>query len=287
MTAMVLATFVAAIVVGALGYGFSSIAVPIALLAVTSRVLNPALVLVEVVLNGYVLWTNRSALSHVWRRAGAVAAGLPPGVALGTAALTSVDPAWLKFATFVVLLPLILMQAAGYRRPIRRELVAGASLGAGVGFLYAITTISGPPLAMFLTNQGMANREFRAALAVIRVVAACLTTLLYGGVGLFTAESMSLLMYILPSVVVGIPIGMFIIQHVQGETFRRICMSFDAAIVAFGVSTSLRALDLVAGSRAYAPLVAVLAIDIVLLVRYFRTAARKVVVVEGPRPCST
>ena len=52
MTAMVLATFVAAIVVGALGYGFSSIAVPIALLAVTSRVLNPALVLVEVVLNG-------------------------------------------------------------------------------------------------------------------------------------------------------------------------------------------------------------------------------------------
>ena len=287
MTAMVLATFVAAIVVGALGYGFSSIAVPIALLAVTSRVLNPALVLVEVVLNAYVLWMNRDALSFVWRRAGAVAVGLPPGVALGTAALTSVDPAWLKLGTFVVLLPLILMQAAGYRRPIRRELVAGASLGAGVGFLYAVTTISGPPLAMFLTNQGMANREFRAALAVIRVVAACLTTVLYGGVGLFTAESMSLLVYILPSVIVGIPIGMFIIRHVQGETFRRICMSFDAAIVAFGVSTSLRGLELVAGLRAYAPLVAVLVLDAFLLVRYFRTPVRTVVVTESPKPCST
>ena len=69
MTAMVMATFVAAIVVGALGYGFSSIAVPIALLAVTSRVLNPALVLVEVLLNVHLLWINRAALAHVWRRA--------------------------------------------------------------------------------------------------------------------------------------------------------------------------------------------------------------------------
>ena len=284
---MVMATFVAAIVVGALGYGFSSIAVPIALLAVTSRVLNPALVLVEVVLNAHLLWVNRAALSHVWRRAGSVAIGLPAGVALGTAALTSVDPAWLKLETFVVLLPLILLQAAGFRRPLRREFAAGVGLGAGVGFLYAITTISGPPLAMFLTNQGMANREFRAALAVIRVVAACLTTVLYGGAGLFTTESMSLLMYILPSVVVGIPIGMLIIQHVEGETFRRICMTFDAAIVAFGVSTSLRGLGLVPGATAYLPFVAVLLLDTVLIVRYFRTTARKVLVAEEPRPCST
>ena len=37
-------TFGAAIVNGALGYGFSSITVPIALLFLTNRVLNPALV---------------------------------------------------------------------------------------------------------------------------------------------------------------------------------------------------------------------------------------------------
>jgi hypothetical protein len=140
---------------------------------------------------------------------------------------------------------------------------------------------------MFLTNQGLANREFRAALAVIRVVAACLTTVLYGGAGLFTTESTSLLMYILPSVIVGIPIGMLIIQHVEGETFRRICMTFDAAVVSFGVSTSLRALGIVTGASAYVPFVAVLVLDAVLIVRYFRTGTRKVLVVEEPRPCST
>ena len=60
--------FVAAIVNGALGYGFSSITVPLALLFLANRVLNPALVLVEMALNAYVLWVNRSALGVVWRR---------------------------------------------------------------------------------------------------------------------------------------------------------------------------------------------------------------------------
>ena len=47
---LVLITFVAATVNGALGYGFSSITVPVALLFYTNRILNPALVLVELVI---------------------------------------------------------------------------------------------------------------------------------------------------------------------------------------------------------------------------------------------
>ena len=49
--ALVFITLGAAIVNGALGYGFSSITVPIALLFLTNRVLNPALVPIEVALN--------------------------------------------------------------------------------------------------------------------------------------------------------------------------------------------------------------------------------------------
>ena len=55
-------TFGAAIVNGALGYGFSSLTVPLALLFLTNRVLNPALIPLEVALNAYVLWVNRDAL---------------------------------------------------------------------------------------------------------------------------------------------------------------------------------------------------------------------------------
>jgi len=61
-------TLIAAVVNGALGYGFSSITVPLALLFVSSRTLNPSLVLVEVALNGYVLWVNRDAVPQIRRR---------------------------------------------------------------------------------------------------------------------------------------------------------------------------------------------------------------------------
>ena len=49
--ALITITFGAAIVNGALGYGFSSLTVPLALLFLSNRVLNPALVVIEVALN--------------------------------------------------------------------------------------------------------------------------------------------------------------------------------------------------------------------------------------------
>src|SRR5512145_2823288 len=159
---LVTITFVAAVVNGALGYGFSSITVPIALLFLANRVLNPALVLIEVVLNAYVLWNNRDAFGNVWRRVLPIVIGLVPGVVVRTAIVSQVNPSWLRFATFTTLLPMILVQAAGYRRPIRSERAAGFVFGGGLGVLYSVTTISGPPLAIALNNQGFAKKDFRA-----------------------------------------------------------------------------------------------------------------------------
>jgi uncharacterized membrane protein YfcA len=154
---LVVVTLGAAIVNGALGYGFSSITIPVALLFLTNRVLNPALVPIEVVLNAYVLWVNRRSLPQIWRRVLPIVIGLAPGVILGTMIVSNVSPEWLKLATFAVLLPLILLQAAGLRRPIQRERSIGLAFGSGVGVLYAVTTISGPPLAIMLNNQGLAK----------------------------------------------------------------------------------------------------------------------------------
>ena len=112
-------TFFAAFVNGALGYGFSSLTVPVALLFHSGRILNPALVLVEVFINLYVLFINRGSVRAVWRRVYPILIGLLPGIALGSYVLASIHPGWLKFVTYAFLLPLILLQAAGVRRPIR------------------------------------------------------------------------------------------------------------------------------------------------------------------------
>ena len=271
---LVCITLFAAIVNGGLGYGFSSITVPLALLFLSNRVLNPALVLIEVALNAYVLWVNRDTIGVIWKRVAPIVVGLLPGVIVGTMIVTKVGPSWLKLWTYLVLLPLILFQAAGFRRPIKSEKSIGVPFGLGLGVLYSVTTISGPPLALLLNNQGLQKREFRAALGFIRLAESSFTAIAYLSAGLITRESNLLIPQILPSVLIGVPIGAALIRQMKVETFRRICMSFDAWIVGFGVSTVLQDINVVQGPAAYLFLATVIAIDAVLLYRFFSVHGR-------------
>lgn len=263
--------FVAAFVNGALGYGFSSLTVPVGLVFFANRVLNPALVLIEVCINLYVLVINWSGVRAVWRRVVPIIAGLLPGVALGSYLLAALHPDWLKLATYCLLLPLILLQAAGVRRPIRAERLVGVPFGAGLGFLYSVTTISGPPLAMLFNNQGLVKQEFRAGLALIRVAESCLTAFAYYQLGLFTVEAIHVGSWIVPSVLIGIPLGAYAMRRLDAETFRRICMSFDVWVVGFGLSRALMGLKLVASPAAYGALAAAVLLDLFLLFAFFRS----------------
>src|SRR5262245_50988581 len=276
-------TLVAALVNGALGYGFSSLTVPMALLFLTNRVLNPALVLIEVALNAYVLFVNRESVAAVWRRMVPIIIGLAPGVLVGTLLVARVNPSWIKLYTFIALIPLILVQAAGYRRPVKSERGAGLVFGSGLGVLYSVTTISGPPLAVMLSNQGFVKREFRASLGLVRLAEALMTAVAYYYAGMFTLTSARLSLQILPSLAIGVPLGAYLIRRINAETFRRICMSFDAWVVAFGISTLLRTLHLVDGPAAFLVLAGIVAIDICLLYRFFSgRASEEPVTVSRP-----
>ena len=267
---LVLITFVAATVNGALGYGFSSITVPVALLFYTNRILNPALVLIELVINGYVLFMNRNSIPNVWRRVAPILIGLVIGIGIGSYILFLVQPAWIKFVTYFFLLPLILLQAAGIRKPIQAEKAIAIPFGIGIGTLYSVTTISGPPLALLFNNQGYAKQDFRAALGVIRVAESSLTAIAYGFICFYSAGSMDIIPYIVPSVIVGIPLGTYLIRLIDPETFRRICMAFDGLVVGFGLSRVLVELDLATPTTTYGILSIVVLINGYLLFRFFR-----------------
>src|SRR5262245_41986884 len=165
--------------------------------------------------------------------------------------------------------PLILIQAAGLRRPIRSTWLVGLPFGGALGILYSVTTISGPPLAILFNNQGLVKNEFRAGLALVRVVESSVTAIVYFKLGLFIAESANILLVLIPSVVVGIPLGAYVIRRLDAETFRRICMSFDAWVVGFGLSRVLIELNLMESPWAYSVMAVTILIDLYLL--YFFT----------------
>jgi len=283
-------TLLAAFVNGALGYGFSSLTVPVALVFYTNRILNPALVVIEVFINLYVLFINRQSVPAVWKRVFPILIGLAPGVAIGSFLLASLHPGWIKVVTYAVLLPLILVQAAGLRKPIRSERLIGLPFGMGLGFLYSVTTVSGPPLAILFNNQGLVKKEFRAGLGLIRVAESSLTAIVYYHLGLFAVESQSVLWTIVPSVLVGIPLGAYFIRRLDAETFRRICMSFDTWVVGFGLSRVLIELKLMESPWAYSVMAVAILVDCYLLYVFFkvqRPAARTSEALRTPLTASS
>jgi uncharacterized membrane protein YfcA len=248
--------------------------VPVAVLFYANRVLNPALVLVELAVNAYSLLMNRQSIRQVWRRTLPILVGLVPGVVLGSFALSALNGSSIKLLTYLILLPLILLQAAGFRRYISAERAIGVPLGAGIGVLYSVTTISGPPLALMLNNQGFARQDFRASLALVRIAESGLTAIAYAFLGLYTLQTGSLIALIAPSVIVGVPLGVLLIRRMLAETFRRMCMSFDAWVVGFGLSRALIELGFLGDPAAYSVLALAGAIDLTLLAQFFRKQRR-------------
>lgn len=263
-------TLAAAAINGAIGYGFSTLTVPVALLYYTSRVLNPALVLIEIVLNLAAVILNRKGIPSVWRRVLPLMLASLPGIALGGVALKAASTDGLRLATFLVLLPLVLLQTAGVRRPLPASLKVDVPVGFGIGVLYACTTISGPPLGLLFNNQGLEKDSFRAALSLFRLTESVATGLVYWSLSVYTPEAVQLSLYILPCVLIGLPLGRLTMSRIEPETFRRVCMAFDAWLISFGLYRLFALRGGLLGQLAYVPMALVLVLNAALLYRYFR-----------------
>src|SRR3979490_1893762 len=160
-------------------------------------------------------------------------------------------------------------RGGGWGRPVRFSWLIGSLFGTALGIRYSVTTISGPPLAILFNNQGLVKTEFRAGLALVRVVESSVTAIVYYQLGLFITESQNLLLVLIPGVVVGVPLGAYLIRRLDAETFRRISMSFDAWVVGFGFSRVLIDLKLMESPWAYSVMAVTILIDIYLLYVFF------------------
>ncbi|HEV2316144.1 MAG TPA: sulfite exporter TauE/SafE family protein [Thermoplasmata archaeon] len=256
----------AAFINGAIGYGFSSIVTPIAVIWYSNKVLNPALVIVELVVNITLLVKERKYIRATFHRASPVAMTLLPGVILGTIGLTYLAVNDVKVAVYATLLPLAAIQLLGIKRPFKDEKRGGMSIGPGIGFLYALTTISGPPLAIFLRNQGLSKEEFRCAIAQIRVAESGLTLAVYSlftvffGANLVAAPSVALLPYLFIPVLIGVPLGALLLRSISKDSFLRLVMAADGAIVSYGLSAVLAKLKWISTASSYLLMVFLFAI---------------------------
>lgn len=260
----------AALINGGIGYGFSSIITPIAIFWYSNKVLNPALVMVEVAVNVALVLRERRYIRATWPRARPVVSTLLPGIILGTIGLTSLAVNDVKIVVYATLFPLVALQLLGYSRPFKNEKRGGAAVGPGIGFLYALTTISGPPLALFLRNQGLSKDEFRCTIAQVRLAESSLTLSTYlvfssfFSAKLVTLPSVTLLPYLVIPVVIGVPIGTLFLTRVSPEYFRRFVMIVDGIFVSYGLSRTFVTVGWMSSNNGYLLMVGLFAVTLLL-----------------------
>ena len=234
-------TLAGALVNGILGHGFSTLSVPLALVLVSQRVLNPVLVLLEVALNAGSFLVSLRAFPAVWPRVRVFAFALLPGVLLGALVLRFAPPAPLRLFTYLLLLPLVLFHAFGRKRSKSAGRKPALPFGLATGLVYGLTTISGPVLSAYFHQEDGGKEAYRASVSFVRLVESVATAGAYLALGLFTRATLGTALPLVPAVLAGLGLGAWLLRGFSQEAFRHFCVVFNTFAVSFGLAKLLGA----------------------------------------------
>jgi uncharacterized membrane protein YfcA len=235
------AALAGATVQSATGFGFALIASPALFAVLSPYEAVSALLLMGLLLNVLVLM-DRSGVAR-WRTIAPMLAFGVPGLAAGAALLSAVSKPVLQVAVGAsVVVAAALQSRAEGRQPEPHEpsLGSAAAVGFTSGAMTTATSVSGPPIVLWLRAQGLPPAEVRASLA-----ASFLALNLAGGVAVLVAggaDSLAepdVLLPLLALVAIGHVVGARLFRRIDQDRFRSLVL---ALVVAAGVASAVAGL---------------------------------------------
>ena len=238
-----LVAFFAAFVTGAFGYGFSTVLVPVSLLYYASRLLNPALVVLEVGMNFSSLYFYRKNIFQVLQNRLTLILGLVPALILGGFLVQHLKTDLSKPFIYLILLLIIGFRNFGFKIREFSNRIRKFGLGATLGFIYSLTTISGPPLAIALKMEKKSPAEFLAHMSVLRTVESLLAAVIYLSLGLIDQQSLFLSASLLPAVVMGVTVGWALSKKIRGSRLQDLGLTLDFILITLALHRCLLTLQ--------------------------------------------
>ena len=156
---ILLAAFVRAVS----GFGYALVATPLLMLVMEAKS-----VVVMIVIMGII--TCVMVLFPLWRhidlrRVVFMCLGSIFGIPLGAYLLSSLDPSIIKLAVAVMVIPFSILLLLGHSHHFQRDTLGCIVAGFISGILGASTSLGGPPVVLFLLNQGLVTQRFVGTLA--------------------------------------------------------------------------------------------------------------------------
>ena len=232
--------FAAGIVKGLTGFGFSLVTVPVLVALLGPKTAIPVIVILNAASNVPLHLHSRrwSSLGRIWPLIVAGIVSIPAGTYL----LLVLDEAALKLIVGIAICLFALAFLLGFRREIRRERRGLVSAGLVSGVLNGLISTGGPPVILFLTNQGMPKERFRANLIAYFLFLNAATLPMHFAGGLISLDILRYASIFIPALAAGALIGIRLIRHVPEASFRRAVL---AIVMAAGFLVALAGLGVV------------------------------------------
>jgi hypothetical protein len=224
------------------GFGFALILVPLLSLIWDVRTAVAFSLTLSVLINIPLLALARHYVDG--RMVLVLLAGSLLGLPLGLRLLIMLDPHVLKLLIgIVVVLSAVLLQrgpGATFRTP--RTRLSALFMGALSGALGTSTSMSGPPVILFLMAQDMGKRKLRGTLLAYFVPLNLAAIALMGAAGTVPAHSLWGWIAPLPALLLGLVTGRALCLRVDHQVFRRIVIALVILAGTLSASSGLMAL---------------------------------------------
>lgn len=210
----------ASITQGLTGFGFALVSVPILSMILPFDQVVPIVVSLSLLLNSLMLVSlfRYVEIKKIWLLIVSSFIGIP----IGGFILLAVQSYVLQIIVGILILAFSIILLLRITYPIRKEYLAYPTTGIISGLLNSSISASGPPLVLFLSNQGKEKNVFKANLACFGCVLNITTLILFSFNGVLNGKVIHYTLFMLVAMVVGTVIGMGLASKVREEGFKKI-----------------------------------------------------------------
>lgn len=215
-----LIVFIASVAQGLTGFGFALIAVPLLSLLLPFDQVVPVVVSLGLITNVLMLFKlyRDVELRKIWLLLVFGFVGIP----IGGYMLLAVPANILQLIVSILVLVFAILLLMRISYPIRNEYVAFPFVGLLSGVLNGSISVSGPPLVLFLANQGKDVDVFRSNLVVYGFFLNVFTLGMFAYQGFLNQEVISITLVACIAMALGTGLGMLLAKRVNQEMFKKI-----------------------------------------------------------------
>jgi len=229
--------FISAMIQGVTSFGFSLIGVPLLALIMPLDLIVPMLVVFSLVLN---ILVYSKIQGHVNKRQIIILiiCGLV-SIPIGIYGLSVVDDSIIKLIAGIIIIISASAMQFGFKITFKKQDIAYGLTGFLSGILNGASSLSGPPVILLLSNEGVDKNNFRKTLATYFMTLNLFSIPMFLMSGFLTGEVVVNSLKLSPALFIGTLLGIKLGNKIPDGVFRKITL---VLIFVMGVMTLISGL---------------------------------------------